>query len=91
MKGKPTIGAWDRMEKFEETPKCFVTVGENSAELAKLKEENANLLFKLSEISEHVKDFPAREELKYGNYTLVDRTELNEWVEKLRALSKKAI
>jgi hypothetical protein len=79
------------MEKFEETPKCFVTVGETSvdAELAKLKEENANLLFKLSEICEHVKDFPTREELKYGNYTLVDRTELNEWIEKLRMLSKK--
>jgi len=78
------------MEKCEETPKCVVTVGEDfvDAELTRLKEENANL-FKLGEICEHVKDFPARDELKYGNYTLVDRTDLNKWIEKLLVLSRK--
>ena len=79
------------MEKCEELPKCFVTVGADSVavELARLKEENANLLFKFGEIFEHIKCFPARCELKYGNYTLVDRSELNTWLEKLRELSKK--
>jgi hypothetical protein len=80
------------MEKCKETPKFFVKIGENSdVGLAKLREENAYLLFKLGEISEHVKDFPTRDELKYGNYTLVDRTDLNEWIEKLRVLSKKTM
>lgn len=81
------------MEKCEETPKCVINFGENfvDKELARLKEENANLLRKLGEIFEHTKNFPAREELKYGNYTVVDRTDLNEWVAKLRVLSKRTI
>lgn len=78
------------MEKCEEIPKYFVTVEDSVAvALARLKEENANLLFKLSEILEHIKCFPTRSELKYGNYTLVDRCELNSWLERLQELSKK--